>query len=194
MSSLTSPLARLRRRGRGHFASDRGVALVEFALVLPFLLLVAFGMVDLGKAVSYWNDQTHLANQAARYAAVNSCSACSSSTPPTISQYTRNQAESAELKAALSAGPPAGNVAIQFPEQTGGTPVPQNHCIGHSVKVIVTYKYKFLPFLSDHIGIGDVTITASSTMRLEKNWGDSSGNYRPGVDAYDATGASHDSC
>ena len=66
MSLPKSPLHSLWRRGRGRFASERGVALIEFALVLPFLLLVVFGMVDLGKAVNYWNDETHLANQAAR--------------------------------------------------------------------------------------------------------------------------------
>ena len=37
---------------------------MEFALVLPFLLLIIFAMVDMGKAISYWNDQTHLANEA----------------------------------------------------------------------------------------------------------------------------------
>src|SRR4051794_27742312 len=57
---------------RRHLAADeRGVALVEFALVLPLILLLLFGMIDFGKAFNYWNDETHLANEAARYAVVN---------------------------------------------------------------------------------------------------------------------------
>src|SRR6266550_4310535 len=52
-------------------ADDRGVALVEFALVLPLILLLLLGMIDFGKAFNYWNDETHLANEAARFAAVN---------------------------------------------------------------------------------------------------------------------------
>ena len=58
----------LRRRSA---ADERGVALVEFALVLPLILLLLFGMIDFGKAFNYWNDETHLANEAARYAVVN---------------------------------------------------------------------------------------------------------------------------
>ena len=51
---------------------ERGVALIEFALVLPLLLVLLLGMIDAGKAFNYWNDETHLANEAARYAVVNS--------------------------------------------------------------------------------------------------------------------------
>src|SRR5215210_2288874 len=56
----------LRRLG-----SDRGVALVEFALVLPVLMLLLIAMLEFGKAFNYWIDQTHLANEGARWAAVN---------------------------------------------------------------------------------------------------------------------------
>ena len=44
---------------------------MEFALVLPLLLLLVFGMLDFGKAYNYWNDATHLTAEGARYAAVN---------------------------------------------------------------------------------------------------------------------------
>src|SRR5438094_2766696 len=50
---------------------ERGAALIEFVLVLPLVLLILFGMIDFGKAFTYWNDETHLANEAARYAVVN---------------------------------------------------------------------------------------------------------------------------
>src|SRR2546423_11636397 len=52
-------------------ADERGVALIEFALVLPMVLLLLLGMIDVGKAVNYWNDETHLANEASRAIAVN---------------------------------------------------------------------------------------------------------------------------
>lgn len=46
--------------------SDRGAAAVEFALVLPLLLMLVFGMIDFGRA---YNDQitlTQLAREGAR--------------------------------------------------------------------------------------------------------------------------------
>ena len=53
-------------------ADESGQGLTELALVLPVLLLLILGMVDFGKAVNYWIDETHLSNEGARFAAVNS--------------------------------------------------------------------------------------------------------------------------
>ena len=39
---------------------EEGTALVEFALVLPVLLLLLLGVLDFGKAYNYWIDTTHL--------------------------------------------------------------------------------------------------------------------------------------
>src|ERR1700720_2211329 len=50
--------------------SEDGQAVVELALALPILLIVVLGIVDFGRAVNYWNDENHVANLAARYAAV----------------------------------------------------------------------------------------------------------------------------
>jgi Flp pilus assembly protein TadG len=188
MSLPMSPTTLLRRRGQGRFASERGVALIEFALVLPFLLLIVFGMVDLGKAVSYWNDETHLANQAARYAAVNSCAACDAAVPAkTINQYVIGGAETNELATKAT-------IAIQFtgPNTVGS----KNHCIGQPVKVTVSYDYSLIGFVKKMINWGPapIHIRASSTMRLEKDWGDATGNYRSGTDKYQATNASPDQC
>ena len=49
----------------------RGQNLVEFALVLPFLMLVVFGVLDLGRA--FWASVTvaNLAREGARYATVH---------------------------------------------------------------------------------------------------------------------------
>ena len=42
----------------------------RFGSVQTLLLLVLFGMIDFGQAFTMWTDETHLANSAARYAAV----------------------------------------------------------------------------------------------------------------------------
>ena len=59
---MTSPI---------RFRDESGTALVEFAFVLPLLLVLVLGIADFGRAFNYWIDSTHLANVAARYAAVN---------------------------------------------------------------------------------------------------------------------------
>lgn len=58
------------RRHHSHEDSESGQALVEFALVLPILLLLILGLMDLAKAYERWNEQTSYANTAARYLAV----------------------------------------------------------------------------------------------------------------------------
>lgn len=45
--------------------------MVEFALVLPILLFVLFLVFEFGKAFNFWIDQTHLASEGARLAAVD---------------------------------------------------------------------------------------------------------------------------
>ena len=49
---------------------EEGQALVEFALVMPILLLMILGIIDFGRAINYWNSETSLANVAARYVSV----------------------------------------------------------------------------------------------------------------------------
>lgn len=50
---------------------ERGATLVEFAFVLPFLLLLLLGTVELGWALGLNNDARHGAREAARLAAVS---------------------------------------------------------------------------------------------------------------------------
>ena len=51
--------------------SDRGANLVEFALLLPFLLLLILGMVEIGYKFGQFNEIRHGAREGARYAAVS---------------------------------------------------------------------------------------------------------------------------
>ena len=58
-----------RRRGIGRAA--RGQSLVEFALIIPILLLMLMGILDLGRAVAAYNSVSNAARSAARVAVVN---------------------------------------------------------------------------------------------------------------------------
>jgi Flp pilus assembly protein TadG len=48
-----------------------GQAMAEFALVVPLFLLIFVGMVALGRAFFLWNDANHVANETARWAAID---------------------------------------------------------------------------------------------------------------------------
>ena len=136
---------------------EDGVALVEFALVAPLLLVILFGMLDFGRTFNYWIDATHLANEGARWAVVNKNPASSG----TLQDYIQQQADTDELRnGGSSAVPSALEVCITFPN--GGT-------VGNPVQVTASLTYNWLPFLSEQAlgGLTSTTVSSSSTMRLE---------------------------
>lgn len=58
------------RPPRRRYAPDRGAAAVEFALVLPVLLTLVFGIIDLGRALDAHIMLTEAASEAARSLAI----------------------------------------------------------------------------------------------------------------------------
>jgi len=143
--------------------------MVEFALILPVLVLLALGAVDVAKAINYWNDSTHLANEAARYAAVNNSPSKQADgvTPVADSLATaiKDQADTAEL---------ASNVHVYI-----CAPVTGHTDVGDEIRVTVTSLYNWSAVLIP-LNLNQ-QITASATMRIEKKFN----NGAPGtVDAY----------
>jgi Flp pilus assembly protein TadG len=145
---------------------EDGVALVEFALVAPLLLVLLFGMLEFGRAFNYWIDATHLANEGARWAVVNKNPASSG----TLQNYIRQQAGTNELRAGGSTAiPDALVVCISFPVDSDGT----SGQIGDPVEVTASVDYHWMPALGDLIDklggndLATTTVTSSSTMRIE---------------------------
>ncbi|SRR6266536_1796900 len=134
-------------------SNERGTALVEFALVLPVLMLALFGVLDFGKAFNYWNDQNHLAAEGARWAVVNSNPGGGS-----LQQYIQQQADTAELRSRAT-------VCISFPSNSDTGTSGQ---VGDPVEVSVKSTYNWVPFVAQRAGLAPTTtITGSATMRLE---------------------------
>ena len=130
-------------------AGDSGQTVVEFGLVVPLLCILVLVFVDFGKAMNYWIDATHAANEGARLAAVNA----DVTQPPynaagasSLQQYIQKELKTNELQS-------GSTVSICFPSSaTAGSPV----------TVQVTYPYHWIPFIG-----GTLLIKGTATMRLE---------------------------
>ncbi|MDQ3857317.1 MAG: pilus assembly protein [Actinomycetota bacterium] len=143
------------RQRRSPHDGEAGVALVEFALVLPLLLLLLFAVLDFGKAFNYWIDATHLANEGARWAVVDKNPGSGS-----LQQYIQQQADTPELQTGGTASMASPlEICISFPDGTSN--------VGDPVHVTASATYNWLPFLGERVGIAQTTLTGSSTMRLE---------------------------
>jgi hypothetical protein len=145
---------------------ERGVALVEFALVLPILLVILMGILEFGKAFNYRIDETQLASSGARWAVVNAgpgqCP--DGSTASTLQAYIQCQADSKELRTGgTNSVPDRAQVCISFPPVTGHS----SPLVGDPVRVSVSVVYKWLPLISQKISTVSTTLKGESTMRLE---------------------------
>jgi len=114
-------------------------------MVVPLLCVLVLVFVDFGKAMNYWIDLTHVANQVARQAAVNS---------PDLTTLAQEcaQLETNELRTGSSSVDPS-TITVTYP--SGAT-------AGNPVTVEVATNYKFIPFIGT-----TWTIKGKASMRLE---------------------------
>jgi Flp pilus assembly protein TadG len=132
--------------------SEDGQALVELALVMPILLLVLIGIVELGHAVNTWNNDTNIASITARYAVVGSLP--SSGPCSGKSSFAAFAVCDAEEVAKLPKGKTTACVSIPKAE------------IGAPVEVKVYTEYKWLSYLK--FKVTTASLTGAATMRLEQ--------------------------
>lgn len=158
------------RRGR-RLRGEQGVAMVEFALVLPLLMLVLVGIFEFGRTFNYWIDQTHLANETARWAVVNrppdSTFCPSGCTTNKLQLYACANATNGEAEKGLSA-------TVEFTKDgTIYTTDKTGFVIGDAVKVSLAKTVSF-PVVGGMLrilggsGFGTIQIRGKSTMRMEQ--------------------------
>lgn len=137
--------------------SQRGQALVEFALILPILLAVIIGVFDFGAAYNQKNDQNFLVNQAARYASVNACTPCSSG--QSIAAYVKTTADTSHLRSGVT------HITFCLPPLSGGGT--NDGSVGMPLQVTVTSPFNWLGVLAG-TGLpgGTITIEATVTTRI----------------------------
>jgi Flp pilus assembly protein TadG len=130
---------------------DRGAAAVEFALLLPVVLLLLFGIVDFGRALNAQITITQAAREGARLGALGVL-------PATV--VTKTQAAAAGLS--------------PVPTFNTGTACPADAAASVNATVIVSYTFSYLTpvaaigkmFGSNNFGSA-VTLTATGVMPCE---------------------------
>ena len=81
--------------------NERGSALVEFALVLPLVLMLAFGIITAGITYNHKIDLTHAAREGARYGATLPQLQCTGSPNPCGSSNWAQVVQSVVVERAL---------------------------------------------------------------------------------------------
>jgi hypothetical protein len=163
-----SDTSRLRR--------EDGQATVEFAIVIPLLLLVVVGIFEFGKAFNYWIDLNHLSNEGARWAAVDKVpphDGIAGNPAPQridIKQYILSQLDTGDLKSKVEQldGAPAGTVDPNLCNIRVDTPNGANAQIGDPLSVSISAPGYAIASLGEAIQLGTVNLGSKSTMRLEQ--------------------------
>lgn len=127
--------------------NNTGQALVEFALILPFLLFLTFAIIEFGRYLYIKNAATNGARQGARVAAV------------TPLDWTPTR-KSAIYHAATSikAGSGAWNTPVIAPDPPSTS--------GVAITVTVSKPFTMMPFLTYFVPTL-TSVSASATMRYE---------------------------
>jgi Flp pilus assembly protein TadG len=132
-----------RRRVNLPRGADSGQSLVEFTLVLPIILLIMVGVVDLGRAYFAYMTVVNVAQEGARYGAANPTAGA------TIDSHAQNEAQGSGVNPAQLV------VTHSFP----------NGCAaGKTIKVDVTYNFQF--FTAYIFGVSTIPLRASDQMMV----------------------------
>jgi hypothetical protein len=143
----------LPKQGMGCQSGQRGQALVEFALVLPLVLIVLFIAVDFGVGLTRWIAITNAAREGARLGAVGAGEAA-------IRQKVVDASDGILAD---------GDILVGFSDADADGDIDA----GDSVVVDVSYHYPLITPLGRFITVtfDPLTLSACSDMRVEQSNG-----------------------
>lgn len=135
--------------------TDAGQTLVEFSLILPFMLLLLFALVDFGRGFYTWLVVTNAAREGARAGA----------TQMTSAEIDGKIYDSFCSNYPSDCGLDTSKLTIQKSNVQGTR--------GSAIEIDLSYDFEFVTPMGDILiflggsSIADPTITAHSSMRLE---------------------------
>ena len=148
------------RHSRSAF-QRKGAATVEFAVVIPILLVFILGIIEIGRLVMVAQVNTNAAREAARYASQGGANSS------TIDTYTRNY-----LSAAGVTGATGSAVTVTIESQSGttwaSTTDPATLPSGTPIRVTVSANFNQQSWLPSRFFVGDNTqVQGVAIMRKE---------------------------
>ncbi len=130
------------RAGSRHRSQEKGQSLVEFALLLPVLLLIICGLLDMGRAVYTYTVLSHSAHEGARQAVI-------ADNPTEVI-----------INAAIQTA-----VAVNL--QPSDVQIVGNREPGTEVTVIVSYQFNLItPMIAQIVG-DSLALSAAATMIVD---------------------------
>lgn len=133
-----SLLARLRR-------NENGGTAVEFALILPALMVVTIGLIDIGRMMWYRTTLEHIAREGTRYAAVRGASNPFPASLNSVITYVQGR-----------------TVGISNEDLTINVAWAPNNASGSTVTISVAYDFSFL--ITGFLPLGPIRLASDSTM------------------------------
>ena len=144
-------------------ASSDGVALVEFAIVVPILLLLLVGILDTGRAVNAYVTISNASREGARYAALNPTAAPAAIRSSAVLPHAQ-QLDASGIAVSVTYSGSVTSTACPVPTTTAppaSSPAPTTI----PVRVDVTYPWSAATFfIGQFFGGGSRTFCASSTV------------------------------
>jgi Flp pilus assembly protein TadG len=136
--------------------SSRGQGLVEFALILPVLILIFMGVFDFGRAIYAYNSVSNAAREGARVGIVDQGTGAGGAYNAAI--------EAANQATALGLNPTDPNqVQVTFPTSTQCPTLE----VGCPIRVRVQYQFSAITPIIGRI-IGPITVGSTTELPVER--------------------------
>lgn len=161
--AMKSDPVRRGRRACGHRGAARGQGLLEFALIVPLLVLLIFGSIDTSRAVSAYIALSQMAREAARYSVVHAgepgATACTYDTTKNPPDALASSACGPLIRAALMTVPQLdpthlATFALQYGHYGTGDGS------GGTLNAQIDVTYRFSPLSGVLVGGASITLAA----------------------------------
>ena len=147
---------------------QHGQSLVEFALLMPIMLLIITGLFDVARAVWEENTLAYAAREGTRYAIVHGSAGSPAADPTDVNDPVIATIKNVVKQAAI--GVPNVTVTVDYPQTYAGVGPPPVKCADRNCRVIVDASAPFVPLPSQYLlgGAFQITLKGGSQLVIQR--------------------------